>query len=38
MLLFALSDSYAFGKEVAKALGKPLAPHEERDFDDGERK
>lgn len=37
-LLFAMSASASFGKRVADALGTPLSPHEERDFEDGEHK
>jgi ribose-phosphate pyrophosphokinase len=36
--LFALESSRPFGESVAEALGEPLAPHEERDFEDGEHK
>jgi ribose-phosphate pyrophosphokinase len=36
--LFALNATQAFGQEVARALGVALAPHEERDFEDGEHK
>jgi len=38
MQLFALDASRAFGERVAAALGAPLAPHEERAFEDGEHK
>ncbi len=38
MHLFALGDSQDLGKRVAAALGVPLAPHEERQFEDGEHK
>ena len=38
MLLFALDASRDFGAQVAAALGVPLAPHEERAFEDGEHK
>ncbi len=38
LLLFALGDSRAFGEAVSRHLGVPLAPHEERDFEDGEHK
>lgn len=38
MLLFALDASREFGAQVAAALGVPLAPHEEREFEDGEHK
>ena len=34
--LFALNAAAGFGREVARALGTALAPHEERDFEDGE--
>lgn len=37
-LLFALASSRAFGERVAAALGQPLAPYEERAFEDGEHK
>jgi ribose-phosphate pyrophosphokinase len=36
--LFALEASRDFGAKVAQALGVPLAPHEERAFEDGEHK
>lgn len=36
--LFALNATLAFGEAVARALGVELAPHEERDFEDGEHK
>jgi len=36
--LFALGDTAELGAEVAAALGQPLAPHEEREFEDGEHK
>jgi ribose-phosphate pyrophosphokinase len=36
--LFALGASREFGQRVAAALGVPLAPLEERDFEDGEHK
>jgi ribose-phosphate pyrophosphokinase len=38
MLLFALQNSRPFGSAVAAALGVPLAPHEERTFEDAEHK
>ena len=38
MRLFALGDTQDFGGLVAAALGRALDPHEERDFEDGERK
>jgi ribose-phosphate pyrophosphokinase len=36
--LFALNASRDFGQRVAGALGVMLAPHEEREFEDGEHK
>jgi len=36
--IFALETSKALGNAVAEALGRPLAAHEERDFEDGEHK
>ncbi len=36
--LFALEATRPFGKRVAEALGLPLTPHEEREFEDGEHK
>jgi len=36
--LFALSDTRELGEAVAAALGVPLSPHEERQFEDGEHK
>jgi ribose-phosphate pyrophosphokinase len=38
LVLFALGDSRAFGEAVANNLNVSLAPHEERDFEDGEHK
>lgn len=38
MRLFALNGSEELGASTARALGEPLAPHEERDFEDGEHK
>jgi len=38
MQIFALDASRDFGQGVAAALGLPLAPHEERRFEDGEHK
>ena len=38
MRLFALDDSSDFGEKVARSLGRPLDPHEERSFEDGEHK
>lgn len=38
LLLFALSETREFARQVAAACGVPLADHEERDFDDGEHK
>lgn len=37
-LLFALQASEPLGRAVARALGTELAPHEERQFEDGEHK
>jgi ribose-phosphate pyrophosphokinase len=36
--LFALQATAELGNAVANALGRPLAPHEEREFEDGEHK
>lgn len=38
MKLFGLNDSRAYAQRLADSLGMPLAPHEEREFDDGEFK
>ncbi len=38
MLLFALQATAALGTAIAAALGRPLAAHEEREFEDGEHK
>ena len=38
LILFALHASHDFGQRVSDALGIPLAPHEEREFEDGEQK
>jgi ribose-phosphate pyrophosphokinase len=38
MMLFALNASAELGQAVSEALGRPLARHEERDFEDGEHK
>lgn len=38
MLLFALAASRDIGSAIAHELGVSLAPHEERDFEDGEHK
>ena len=38
MDLFALNATHEFGAKVAAALGAGLAPHEEREFEDGEHK
>lgn len=38
MKLFALNASRDFGQAVARTLGAELSPHEERVFEDGERK
>ena len=37
-LLFALRESGELGSAVATVLGRPLAAHEEREFEDGEHK
>lgn len=36
--LFALDASPGFAEAVSAALGEPIAPHEVRDFEDGEHK
>ena len=38
LLLFGLEASRGFAADVARALGTPLAVHEERGFEDGEHK
>jgi len=38
LTLFALGASHEFGARVASRLGIDLAPHEEREFEDGEHK
>jgi ribose-phosphate pyrophosphokinase len=38
MDLFALNATHGFGAKVAAALGKELAPDEEREYEDGEHK
>ena len=38
MLIFALDATREFGTAVARALGVDPAPHEEREFEDGEHK
>lgn len=38
MILFALGASGEFGAAISRALGVSLAPHEEREFEDGEHK
>lgn len=38
MHVFALGDDRSFGERVAASLGTTLAPHEEREFEDGEHK
>ena len=38
MLIFGLDRERSFGQALADALDRPLSPHEERRFDDGERK
>jgi hypothetical protein len=36
--LFALEATADFGNAIARLLGHPLSPHEERGFEDGELK
>jgi ribose-phosphate pyrophosphokinase len=36
--LFALEPAHELGRKVSTRLGVPLAPHEEREFEDGEHK
>ncbi len=38
LCLFALRETGELGSAVAAALGRPLAAHEEREFEDGEHK
>jgi ribose-phosphate pyrophosphokinase len=38
LALFALNASHDYGERVARSLGQPLEPHEERGFEDGEHK
>ena len=38
MKLFALNASAGLGQRIADRLGKPLDPHEEREFSRGEHK
>lgn len=38
LCLFALASSREFGENLGRALGAPLAAHEEREFEDGEHK
>ncbi|MFM1988613.1 MAG: hypothetical protein RJA99_1570 [Pseudomonadota bacterium] len=38
MLLFALDPDCPLSEGIARTLGEPIAPHEERVFEDGERK
>lgn len=38
MQVFALNATRSFGEAVAEQLGMSLAPHEEREFEDGEHK
>jgi ribose-phosphate pyrophosphokinase len=38
MRLFALQATADLGAAIAQSLGEPLAPHEEREFEDGEHK
>lgn len=37
-ILFSLGGSEALATDIAKRLGSSIAPHEERDFEDGEHK
>ena len=37
-VLFALDADRSLGEAIAAALGRPLARHEERVFEDGEHK
>lgn len=37
-MLFALDSTHEYGERVAHHLGRPLEPHEERGFEDGEHK
>ncbi|MHB8885042.1 MAG: ribose-phosphate diphosphokinase [Methylovirgula sp.] len=37
-MIFALKGAQALGEKIATALALPLAPHEERSFEDGEHK
>lgn len=36
--LFALNATRDYGEKIGRALGLPLSPHEEREFEDGEHK
>ena len=38
LLLFALHGTDELGSAIAALLGRPLANHEEREFEDGEHK
>ena len=38
MLLFSLDSDATFAQALAASLGQPLAPHEDRRFEDGEHK
>ena len=38
LMLFALDATHTYGEAVAHELGTTLAPHEEREFEDGEHK
>ena len=38
MLIFALQATCELGAGIARALGVELAPHEEREFEDGGHK
>ncbi len=35
---FVLHATVEFGRQVAQALGRPIAMHEVREFEDGEHK
>jgi ribose-phosphate pyrophosphokinase len=37
-VLFALNATADLGNDIAQSLGRPLARHEEREFEDGEHK
>jgi ribose-phosphate pyrophosphokinase len=38
LMLFALKGTEEFGQAISRFLGRPVARHEERDFEDGEHK